>query len=411
MATLALAPLPHVSKSDSLRKALVDLTKKLETGKALPTIRQLSESFRVSKASLHFILRELENQGKIVRKHGRGIFVAPKTVGLILAGDVFESGRSPVFKLMVDLIYQYAEAQNIQLRLYLDAFSQKNGALGRSSLEKDVKDSLLDGALLIAARRSYLLDFLKQKRIPRVMFSDLRSNDWTVNIDYGQLIRLAVRELANRGCQRIGLISSLGYQRARDPSFTEDVDAFCAALTGMGFQPNNKWIWEYRVPPAEDPMDTIETAEEIGMRAIHDLFDGFKKQRSKSEFSVQYPDGLVITDDMITRGSLMALQEMDLQPGQDIKIASHANQGTNVLKRFQEDVILLEVKPEEIIQTMFAMLQDLMQGHKPNRKTVLIKPTISDSRGVPTDITRDFWPQAAINSAPKPQSQKGSTHS
>ena len=74
------------------------------------------------------------------------------------------------------------------------------------------------------------------------------------------------------------------------------------------------------------------------------------------------PDGLIILDDVMTRGALTTLHRLGLHAGQDIVIASHANKTSSVLHGYEHCLIRLEFDPAEIVQALFALLDAQLQG-------------------------------------------------
>ena len=95
-----------------------------------------------------------------------------------------------------------------------------------------------------------------------------------------------------------------------------------------------------------------------------------------SDKSQNQPDGIVILDDMMTSGALSSLSQIGISVGQDVQIASHTNRGSHLLFGFEEQLVLLEMDPNEIADAMFEMLETLMRREKPAQNVVSIAPRV-----------------------------------
>ena len=74
------------------------------------------------------------------------------------------------------------------------------------------------------------------------------------------------------------------------------------------------------------------------------------------------PDGLLVRDDMMMDGVLIAFQQLGIEVGRDVKIATVANAGSPTLFGRTENMIVIEIDPAELVQTMFAELDAIMEG-------------------------------------------------
>jgi DNA-binding LacI/PurR family transcriptional regulator len=64
----------------------------------------------------------------------------------------------------------------------------------------------------------------------------------------------------------------------------------------------------------------------------------------------------------MARGALVTLDQQGIKVGRDIKIATHANRGSDVLRGHEKHITRLEIDPAEIASAMFAMLERLIEG-------------------------------------------------
>jgi len=90
----------------------------------------------------------------------------------------------------------------------------------------------------------------------------------------------------------------------------------------------------------------------------------------------EWPDGIVVTDDMMTRGALVALQNMGVRVGEDVEIATHANRGSKALLGYDHRLTLVEVDPARVVSKMFGLLETLMDGGLPAKRLYTITPRL-----------------------------------
>ena len=66
----------HVTKQAATRDLVLDLIEQLAVGDAIPSERQLSADFGVSRLTVRAALDDLVREGHLVRRHGSGTFVS-----------------------------------------------------------------------------------------------------------------------------------------------------------------------------------------------------------------------------------------------------------------------------------------------------------------------------------------------
>ena len=88
------------------------------------------------------------------------------------------------------------------------------------------------------------------------------------------------------------------------------------------------------------------------------------------------PDGIVVLDDMMTRGALTAISQLGIVPGRDVQIASHTNVGSQVLFGYENSLVFLEIDPSKVAEAMFELLETLMRGETPENAVVSIAPIV-----------------------------------
>jgi len=368
-------PFKHQTKTQALSNHLIQMARELGPEARLPTMQQLCDTLQVSVVTLNRALSELEAQNIISRKHGVGIFVSPtlnqKTIGLVYDRDIFQAGSSPFCGLLVEGARSRADAGGEKFSFYL-AVPSKAGLPVHEDLVDDLQARRLNGLLFIGEQNPQAAQWLLEQDVPLVALAYTPLAPWRVHIDWPEVVRLGVLRLAEQGCKNIGLWIpvGVGFGRVGDAASFPELDAFEAALAEKKLDYNPELVWQN--DKLSDQATGFEdvTNQEQGFRAAFETFgSGNGKSRST-------PDGLVILDDMMTRGAMVAMQQSGVAVGTDVKIASHINRGSTVLAAYEDQLSLIEIDPQEIIQAMYDMLETLMAGKTPRKRTVAIKPAL-----------------------------------
>ncbi len=350
------------AKQKPLGAALFALAHDLGPDARLPTVRTLCRTFGVSTSTLDPVLRSLEQRGAIVRQHGRGIFVSKeiqrKTIGVVFGGDIFGTGFSPFWGLLLQAVREQAGGRNFLPQAYLDISQGRQGLSGQAQLVEDLESLRLDGLLLIAP--DYHRDEAAELRaygVPLVVMGGA-SSGWSVAHDLSCFLSLAVQELSARGCRRVALLglSKTAGREGIDHDLRQAGDAG-GPLLDWSYD-----TWASRLPGSESrEMFALELAKRmIADRAVTPL-----------------PDGLISLDDTMTRGVITALQQAGLQPGRDLSIVTAANRGSPVLQAYAANLIQIEYDPAENVNAALTMLETLTTGGTPPFSRMLIAPRVA----------------------------------
>jgi DNA-binding LacI/PurR family transcriptional regulator len=339
-------------------------------GAKLPTSRELCAAYDVSQVTLNEALNTLESQNVIVRKDRSGIFVsekiASKAIRIMLDTSLIESaGRSPFWGILWGLIAREAQVRakckNEDIR-----FEMVSVGLHRDVPVPDETLDLMDAGMVHGilgfGMRALGADSATYSGLPLVGFGG--SGHWQVIIDIDAMFPLLVPELAAAGCGRIGFW-------AQPPNPDEDLSmfhrdnlaAFSRALADSGLP-----FCECLASKC-DPGDRSwkGSFQQFGFRLAMEFFD-----RPPAE----WPDGVVITDDMVTAGAIVAFNNLGIRIGKDVAIATHANTGSSVLFGYEDVLIRAEFDALTIVHTMFDLLDVLMEGRNPEEHLVPVRPVL-----------------------------------
>lgn len=359
-------PLAYSTKTQALSAHLAELARKLGPGAKLPTMQQLSQELGISVMTLNRALSELEAQGIVVRRQGSGTYVGErlgqKTIGLVYDRDVFAPGASPFCGLLLHEIGRQAHEEGERFSFYLTDPSP-NGPTVPDDLADALKTRRVSGLLFAGESNPAALKWLLKQKVPLVALSYAPVAPYRVRIHHAQTAYLGAKELARRGCKRIALWIPVGVGIGPEPgqSSFEELDSFRKALKEQGLTYDPKLVWQLNQLSAGVPAAPFETNFEQGSAAAREVFGSGSSA----------PDGIVILDDMMTRGALTVFVEQDSHP----QIASHANRGSHLLLGF-DDVIRLEFDPAQISAAMMEMLEILMRGEAPPQDVVSVPPQV-----------------------------------
>ena len=103
---------------EQIKKTIINqiLTNELKEDEMLPSIRTLAQDIRISVMTIKKAYDELEKEGYIITKHGKGSFVAPKNTELAK-----ENAKKDIEKY-VDKIIDISNRFDIDKKEILDLF-------------------------------------------------------------------------------------------------------------------------------------------------------------------------------------------------------------------------------------------------------------------------------------------------
>jgi len=354
------------SKREDVKAAVKRLALAVGPNGKLPTVRACCAQLSVAKVTLDAALDDLEAQGVICRKHGSGIYVTPriaqKSIGLVFGQNIFDASVSPFYALLMRRCRERAKSHGEHFSFFIDPLPE-DVAAGAPPVHPDLAAAIASGKLhgiLLTARNSEAEEtWLRAQDVPVVSLGFTEdSPPPVVTIDHRELIRLGVAALSAQGCRRIGLITP--YDRDA-PVGRIMIRTFENALRRRHLRLHDAWIWSRSAAPGRDG----ETRDVRGACAFQALFGGH-----------QHPDGLIIADDMLTRGLLSAARSAGIAIGRDVRIASHANKGSPVLAEWADRLTRIEVDPDEIVEAMFDLLEAFMAGRSDGATCISIKPKL-----------------------------------
>ena len=350
---------------------LKELAHQRGAGAKLPTTVQLRQELGVSITTLDGALREMEAQNVICRKHGSGIYVSPqlqKSIALLCDARFFQgASHSPFWDLLLDVARTRAVSHCELLEVHLVPRDQLTDAPLQRGLAREIEEGSINGIIGIGLVEN-AVRWIEARGLPFVSLfgPHFARTSAAVTLDHSAFVSLGVESLQKQGCTRVAVWSPMPAPVPR-PTADETADEwdvqFGRILVAHNLPCDAALLQLGQEAPARSDVPMLSAQEQ-----------GFELAcRSFAAPPAQWPDGLVITDDRMTRGVLTALKNLKIEVGRDLRIATHANKNSPVLPATAA-LTLLEIDPAEIVETTFALLEALMNGQTPSRFATHVPP-------------------------------------
>jgi DNA-binding LacI/PurR family transcriptional regulator len=234
--------------------------------------------------------------------------------------------------------------------------SETSGPSLHTALVDDICTGRVQGVLTVGLP-AQTLEWINRQGTAVVAFAG--EGPVSVNLDGADVVKMGVQTLAARGCRRL----ALWYPPPTDASEENGNEAewFRAVLATHGLVFNKHWLR----PQEHEPIGNL-TFDQV-REWVSITFGPAPKT---------WPDGLLITNDILTRDVMPVLHKRNLLPNHDIVIVSHANSDSPVLRAYEEELTLLEYDSGEIVQTMFDLMETLMRNEAISQRRIIIKPKV-----------------------------------
>ncbi len=332
----------------------------------MPTFANLCAQTRVSKATLDAALGQLEAQGIVMRRQGAGIFVSSTLRRSIALVCDPKFSVNPRIRGFWELIVREAQLRvaGSQYNLAFHFSTMVNDATDEPPLHPglmdDIRANRVQGALTVGVPLQ-AIEWMSAQDVAVVAFAGL--GPVSVNMDGADLVELGIEALAARGCRRLAMWSATWDEPECENRERNRVDAqmFRRALAARNLK-----FETCRLRP--------QAREKAGRSNFDEARDWVRETFGAPRES--WPDGLFLSNDILTRDVMPALQKFGVVPNRDIVIASHANTDSPVLRAYEDDLTLIEYNSGEIVQTMFDQLETLLRGESVSNPRITIKPKI-----------------------------------
>lgn len=318
--------LPRLRIRDHVKALIV--AGKLAPGAEIPSTRRLAALWTVDVATVHAALSDLVKERLVIRRHGKGTFVAQKIkrlhrVGLYVNMTSLSDPTKWFVRSVLVEIQKHLMAQGIDVQAWMDPRPKKDRKTVWTDLEASARRKEIQGLILLDCD-SDILKWAQALPIPLAGITPLKL-PFAVNCDWSQLFELGMRRLAAQGCRSLGLITVHPMVAAYENYYKQLLEM----AEHYNLKIKNSWI---RIPPDSAGVGGFELAR-YGYREFHALWD----QSSR-------PDGLIIEPDIVVEGAMMAMLQRGVSVPDDIKIVFHRNGSHEYLCPFPATQVITSEK-------------------------------------------------------------------
>lgn len=224
--------------------------REIEAGKyapnsPLPSFSALAESYGISKSTVHAAFAELEGEGYLFIKHGKGAFVNPakiiikKTPALadvaLVAFNIFSANDNYMISLM-EAMNNRAAREKIRLHfLFIQGMSILDPINGMA--KNAISENQFQGLLLLSPLDTKDIQWLSGLKVPFVAAtSHYDLNVPQVLLDHDEASRLAVEEFTRAGKGRIAVLTGpLAWEREGIAPYASEIrDGLLKHAKGIG---------------------------------------------------------------------------------------------------------------------------------------------------------------------------------
>ena len=334
--------------------ALQQQVRQLQPGDFLESEQLLAQKYAVSHMTMRQALNVLVEEGWLRRQRGKGSVVVDRLstgeFAIVASPEMLAADASPFYRMTISALIEELRAVNPRYRASIH--------LGQAGVPDEdgfaATVDLLDPRIAASMRGVFtfkplyaVAETLEAQGVPVVRLG-CGAEEWSVWYDATDLVCRGVAHLAACGCRRPALIWGSSARPSRHEEAFDTLFAETAQKHGLEVRP--EWL---------SHIEAYNWTEQNG----YDLFAAIWSQAKR-------PDGLLVTDDMLCRGSLRAITRLGVQVPEQLRLVTHANAGVSL--PFHLTVTRLESSPADFARQACDLMLRRARGQAPAKKRVVI---------------------------------------
>lgn len=329
------ASVRRASVVDQVTDALqAKIAANFKPGDPLPGMRELCRQFNVSINTVQTAIATLAREGIVRKRPGSGVFAtglrSQRRIGILSELNLVDQRISRYYLTLAGAIKAKLEQAGFAPCLYLGTEPGGDYQSQDSTCPwfwADAAAGRLSGAVVLTSKSTSAWDKrLRQCPIPIV--GD--KTEFDVRLDTDGITKTAVRQLAERGCRRLGLMS------------WHAVEPFLHAVKACGLTTRDTWIRS----------DLNPSLRGAGWDEFHEIWASPGDK----------PDGLVILDDMLFLDAHLAMTEMGVRVPRDLQLAVQTT--ANAFPPVRLPITAVEIDPAESATVLVDLLEQRLRGEQ-----------------------------------------------
>ncbi len=332
----------------------------LAPGTRLPTSNEMVRTWRVNLAALQKAMDRLSADGLIERKPGRGTFVrslTDKAVIGLLVGPHLMAESAHYFRALVATIQKEVGERNWRCLLYDQLTYEDEEAVAESKrrVMHDIDHHRFKGLIFVGCSPVVRKDFLQRSDLPGVIYG-YSPSECTVSLDNYRAVYESASWLARQGCRRVV------YYRTLSPwslSTARDREGLLDAAREHGLVEPIDAIHQLR--PSQ--VSRSVSPEKIGYEEMRRLMAGWDRSHT-------WPDGLIVSDDIMMKGIAYALVERGIRVPQQLRVVCFGAEGIDHL--YAVPVARYVHSVQEVARLLISLLWKQIVGEPLSSSPVLV---------------------------------------
>ncbi len=337
-----------------------DLLRRFQTGfwkigDKFPTPRELKGQYGSSPCTIFKAVRMLLNDGYLEVKGGRGGTVVARTtpvqnIGLLMSEPSLEPQKSPFAYVFGRKVTSVLKDAGFSVSRYIErSGTEFHGRLGIENFAAALKNRSLSGLVMASCNFPRFMDkcpVWQEFAVPHVIIGESELDGFKVDFDADRFLQLAFEYFSEKGRRKVALLCGDNY--------------IAAAMKAKAGFPELQVAADWSVK-----ISTWPNPEQNGFEAMLKLWSRKK-----------HPDGLLVSDDVVTKGVVQAAFHLGIRIPEDLLVVHHANSDSNIF--YPVKMPKIEYDMDEIAAAAVGQLRLAVAKFKPTESDALkmIKPRL-----------------------------------